>query len=96
MCGKMKYEGVYMLDNSERIFKIHSLYNCKNVISSNMVGQYYKYSSNLEFEELVGTKKFHNLTDAIILKTSKWGGLRSQAFSPPSQKSMLNIIPYKT
>ena len=63
-----------------------------------MVSQYFKIDQLcLEFQEIVGTKEFHDLTDACILKNFKWGGLRKHEFSPTSKtKSLLEIVSYKT
>lgn len=94
--GKVKYGGVYMLGWSQKIFKVHSWYNTPNVISWNMVKEHLRFTQDLEFEELVGTSEFHNLTDAIVLRNSNWGVLQNSSVLPLSEKGGLEIKSYKS
>lgn len=69
--GKLKFSGIYTVETSEKLNKLYTLLPMPNMVTPNMVNKYFKYDSVAQnFKEIVGTKQFHSMTDAIMLKAN--------------------------
>ena len=90
--GKYKFNGIYCLENNELINKIYSSQKSPNSVIPKMVDKFFRYDPiDMEFKEIVGMREFHDLTDAVILKTNYE---RTTGFYLEEQKEF--IVPTKS
>ena len=69
--NKLKFSGIYIVESGQKLTKLYTLQPMPNRVTPNMINKYYKYDmAGQSFKEIVGTKEFHHMTDAIMLKAN--------------------------